>query len=284
MSFMYEGVNVDVVAPGYPSTSASTTRANNIITIATRKLAEIEGIVASYQAAYTPYAAALAYAKTLDPRSKDPSVRNAIIAAQIQISKLNPELAKWGKIVVANGGKFSSGTAGNTGSSLDATPDFTAKRKKYNDDIAKYNKDLVNNVGPIICAPYDAAYAAMLNQARADNATALTRAETAANTQAGLSNRLNAILDPNQNSNSPGYTEGRNPSTVNGILGGLQDSLDWNATTLLLAFDNTPNSNLYNRPTSAQLASLLRSRRIKNGTPLKQVQSALLGFGRKRKR
>ena len=147
MAFTYEGVNVDIAAPGYPTVSAAATRANNIIAIANRRLAEIDGIVASYQAAYTPYAAAIALGKTLNPRSTDPAVRAAISANEIQISKLQPEVAKWGKIVVANGGKFASGTVGNTGSPLDAVPDFTAKRKKYNDDIAKYNKELVKAGG-----------------------------------------------------------------------------------------------------------------------------------------
>lgn len=274
MAFMYEGVNVDIDAPGYPTVSLAVTRANNIVTIANERLVYLDGIETSYMNAYRPLAAAKAHDKTLDYRSSDPSVRNAIIASKIEISKLQPEVTKWTKIVRANQGSIN----------INGTPNFTIRRNRYKADIAKNNKILLA-AGPAICSglpPPTTAQTAIMNNAITENAAALTRAETAANTQAGLSNRLNAILDPNQNSNSPGYTEGRNPSTVNGILGGLQGSLDWNATTLLLAFDNTPNSNLYNRPTSAQLASLLKSGRIKNGTPLKQVQSALLRFGRKK--
>ena len=286
MAFTYEGVNVDIAVPGYPTVSAAATRANNIITIATRRLAEIDGIVASYQAAYTPYAAAIAYGKTLDTRSRDTSVRNAIIANQAQIIKLHPELAKWGKIVIANGGKFASGTVGNTGSSLDAVPNFTAKRKKYNDDIDKYNRILLA-AGPQICTglpPATAVQSALMNNARAESDATAARVDATVNSRVALTSRLGELVNPNQSSNSPGFAGSRDPSVINGVLGQLQGSggVPWDARTLLLAFDSAPNSRMFNRPTNAQIASLLRSGRIKNNTPLSQVQSALLSFGRKR--
>jgi len=282
MAFMYEGVNVDVVAPGYPSTSAAATRANNIITIATRKLAEIDGIVASYQAAYTPYAAALAYAKTLDPKSKDPSVRSAIIAAQIQISKLHPELAKWGKIVVANGGKFASGTVGNTGSSEDATPDFTAKRKKYNDDIAKYHKDLVKNGGltPFICAPYDAAYAAMLNQARADNDAALAASTSVANTQVAYLDGIASLSNPNQSSTDPGYAQKNSKESVTALLqqGASSGALVWDLNTLKAAASTTANGKSL---TNQELLAIGKG--LSKGASLTEVTSRLESAGRNSK-
>jgi len=280
MAFMYEGVNVDIVAPGYPSTSAAATRANNIITIATRKLAEIDGIVASYQAAYTPYAAALAYANTLDPKSKDPSVRSAIIAAQIQISKLNPELAKWGKIVVANGGKFASGTVGNTGSSLDATPDFTAKRKKYNDDIAKYHKDLVKNDGPIACAPFDAAYAAMLNQARADNDAALAAATSVANTQVAYLNGIASLSNPNQSGTDPGYAQKNSKESVTALLqqGESSGALVWDLNTLKAAASTTANGKSL---TNQELLAIGKG--LSKGASLSEVTGRLDMAGRNSK-
>lgn len=265
MSFMYEGVNVDVVTPGYPSTSAAATRANNIIGIATRKLAEIDGIVASYQAAYTPYAQAVTQVASLNATSRDPAVRAALTSLNIQLSNLNPELEKWGKIVIANGGKFASGTVGNTGSSEDATPDFTAKRKKYNDDIAKYRKDLVNNDGPIICAPFDDAYAAMLNQARADNAVLLSAAEAEANRE----NAYHIGLETESNPNTGGHLspDAKLELINQGIAAG---ALVWTTITLGLLADTMPDGKWLG---NSELSSL--AKQLKKGASLQEAQGLL---------
>lgn len=279
MAFTYEGVNVDIAAPGYPTVSAAATRANNIITIATRKLAEIDGIVASYQAAYTPYAAAIALGKTLNPKSTDPAVRDAIVANRIQISKLQPEVAKWGKIVVANGGKFASGTAGNTGSPLDAVPNFTAKRKKYNDDIAKYNKDLVK-AGPIACAPFDAAYAAMLNQAKADNAAALAAETSNANAQLSYLNGIAALSNPNQSGTDPGYADRNSTGAVTNLLnqGASSGALVWDLNTLRAAASTTANGKSL---TNKELLTIGKG--LSKGASLAEVTGRLESAGRNSK-
>ena len=267
MSFIYEGVNVDSAAPGYPTVSVAATRANNIITIANRRLAEIDGIVASYQAAYTPYAAAEAQLKSLNATSRDPAVRNAIAALSIQLSRLNPEILKWVKIVIANGGKFASGTVGSTGSALDAVPDFTFKRKKYNDDIAKYNKALVA-AGPSICIglpPANSAYNAMINQARADNSVLLSTVTAAANRENAYQIGLATELNPNTGGHlSP---EAKLELINQGIAAG---ALVWTTITLGLLADTMPDGKWLS---NSELAAV--AKRLKKGASLQEARGLL---------
>ena len=267
MAFIYEGVNVDVATPGYTSSSTAVTIANNIIGIVNRRLAEIDRIVASYQAAHTPYAAAIAYGNTLNIRSTDPSVRSALIANQIQLSKLQPEVAKWGKIVVANGGKFASGTVGNTGSSLDATPDFTDKRSKYNADLAKYTK-VLQAAGPEICTglpPFDATLNALVNEARVTNDALLASAESTANRENAYQIGLATESNPNTGGNlSP---EAKLELINQGIAAG---TLVWTTITLGLLADTMPDGKWLG---NSELSSL--AKKLKKGASLQEARDLL---------
>jgi len=267
MSFIYEGVNVDVVTPGYESASPALVRAFNINNIANKKLAEIDSIVASYQAAHEAYAQVLTYGNTLNTQSRDPAVRNAIAANQIQLSKLNPELSKWGKIVIANGGKFASGTTGDTGSPLDATPDFTAKRAKYAADINK-NTQILTNAGPIMCTglpPYDASQAAILNQARADNDVLLSAATAEANRE----NAYQIGLATESNPNTGGHLspEAKLELINQGISAG---ALVWTTITLGLLADTMPDGKWLG---NSELSSL--AKKLKKGASLQEAQGLL---------
>ena len=267
MSFIYEGVNVDVVTPGYESASPALVRAFNMNNIANKKLAEIDSIVASYQAAHGAYAQALTYGNTLNTRSTDPAVRNAIAANQIQLSKLNPELLKWGKIVIANGGKFASGTAGNTGSPLDATPDFTAKRAKYAADINK-NTQILTNAGPIMCTglpPYDASQAAILNQSRADNAVLLSSATAEANRENAYQIGLATESNPNTGGNlSP---EAKLELINQGVAAG---TLVWTTITLGLLADTMPDGKWLG---NSELSAV--AKQLKKGASLQEARDLL---------
>jgi hypothetical protein len=256
---MYEGVNVDIAVPGYTPSGAAT-RANNIIAIANERLVYLDGIETSYMNAYRPLAAAQAYDKTLDIRSRDPSVRNAIIASQIEISKLYREVTKWTDIVKKNQGKIN----------IDGTPDFTIRRNRYKADIAKYNK-ILDSQGPQICTglpPYNAVQDALMNNARAENdaRTAPILAQEAIARAAG--NSLAAMVDRGADGNSPGIQNSRDPAYVNGVLnqviasGGVESILN-DVTALKLAWDSSPETSRYSFPTNSQLQSVRKSPRLK---------------------
>jgi len=276
MSLTYEGVDVAVMCDGYPTVPVEVLVANNTINLADKAIAQVESIKTNYQAAHKAYSEELAFNRTLNHSSADAATRNALQSSNQRLAQLQPELAKWGDIVVKNGGKFNSGTVGNTGSALDANPDFSDKLKKYQKDKEIPTK-VLSKAGPEICSglpPFDVAYAAMLAKAKADNDAKAAPIVAQQNAQYAFVNDLKALTSPNQSALDKGYAERNSPEAKadllnRGISSGALNG-NWDLNTLGLAADLVPKSRSLS---NTELNSIAKG--IPKGASLEQVKLLL---------
>ena len=285
MSFIYDNTNVDFETPGYPVISILATRARNIISIINRRLAEVDAIVAQYNAAYDPIVAALTYGGTLDLHSKNPNVIDARIANDAQISELYPALTLAIEIVKANGGTFAYGsythaTVANNGSlQLPGKVDFSAKVKKLKADLNKYIQVLTDATPEVRAAlPSDnAIYAAMVNQAKADQAATAAPLIAQALAQDAYQQGLVSLNNPNQSSLDPGYAARNSVEGVSTLLnqGVSSGALVWDVATLKVAARTTANGGSLSDTELSVVASGLPK-----GATLQQAQTALNNAGR----
>ena len=246
MPFMYEGVDVDKPAAGFSDQPTEAIRANNIIALANKRIKYFTDIAASYNKAYSDFAAfKTAYP---DPRAKGYSFAT--------FTRLQLELDKWKDIVIKNGGKLKSAGAsgGGIGDAGQTLADFSAKINKYNQDISKYQLVLQKYVPICVWPTADQALNSMSQDAANTNNATVSQASAEAGLQVEYYKRLKELTNPNASKDV--VTPGRVESVLNmGIKAGV---LVWGVVELGL------------------LASTLRDSRLLSSQILRTTSNSLI--------